>query len=266
MLLLKTLAAVAPVPRQDDFGIDAVATLLRKGHMDRCWYAEESFYVQFKSVGKRPIVYRDHEIGWLKGLQLPFFIGTVDKKASRLDLFPAHGLNELFVSLLQFNEVKVRMGTRGDKKRRFDDHSLEIFLGPPLLSFAMGDVSEAKFAARAYRLLKDFLRLEQRNVATRHTRFVTHLSWTTNENVKITGSAHTLSKARQKEELHHACETIVPGLRLAEMYAEAVDDKELGKAIANLTGRLKRVFAEKEYLDEEKTSYTHWPDPFDTLS
>src|SRR3954449_2633352 len=48
IFLLKAFCAVAPIPRQEDFGLaDAVATLLRSE--GRFWYAEDSFLVQFKS-------------------------------------------------------------------------------------------------------------------------------------------------------------------------------------------------------------------------
>jgi hypothetical protein len=53
--------------------------------------------------------------------------------------------------------------------------------------------------------------------------------------------------------------------RLAETYAEATHDKELAKAVANLMGRLKKIFAEKEYLDEEKTSFTEWSNPSEAV-
>lgn len=264
VLLLKALAAVAPVPRQDDFGLDAVATLLRRNPSDDCLYAEDSFYVQFKSKGPKPIIYRGHEIEWLKGLQLPLFIGVVDQKTSTLDLFPTHALCDVFIGLWNCTEVKVKSGPRGNKKLGMEGTFMPVFLGPPLLSFSMCDVSDAKFATMAYRLLKNFLQLEQRNINVRPARFVSRLGWTTNQDVQITGSANSLSRANQKEELHHACEKMVPSLRIAQMYAEAVDDKELDTAITNLTRTLKRIFKGREYLDEEKTSWTTWEDPFDT--
>jgi hypothetical protein len=48
IFLLKAFCAMAPIPRQEDFGLaDAVATLLRSD--GRFWYAEDSFLVQLKS-------------------------------------------------------------------------------------------------------------------------------------------------------------------------------------------------------------------------
>ena len=68
VLLLKSIAAVATVPRPEDVGIDAVATLLREGPGDML-IAENSFYVQFKSSGDREVTYSGHEVRWLGSLK-----------------------------------------------------------------------------------------------------------------------------------------------------------------------------------------------------
>jgi hypothetical protein len=47
--LLRPFAAVAPVLRADDFGLDAIATLLRP-ETGRTMVAERSFYVQLKAA------------------------------------------------------------------------------------------------------------------------------------------------------------------------------------------------------------------------
>ena len=61
LLLLKSIAAVAPVPRPEDVGIDAVAPLLRIGPKGLL-FAENSFYVQLKSDLERVIDYAGNEV------------------------------------------------------------------------------------------------------------------------------------------------------------------------------------------------------------
>ena len=190
----------------------------------------------------------------------------VDKKSSKLDLYPTHKLCDVFIGLNKFNKVTVRPESKGNEAGLIEDQSIEIFLGPPLLSFGMDRVSDAEFSQRAYHLLKKYLQLEQRNVNARHTRFVNHLSWKTNEVVELAGSANSLSKASQKEDLHNACEAIAPGLSLAKMYAKATNDKALSEAISEVTVRLTKIFTEKEYLNEEKTCYEEWSNPFEYTS
>src|SRR5947208_3278723 len=79
ILMLKAFAAVAYVPRQEDFGLDAISTLLRDDKNSRYLYAEESFYVQLKSESEKTISYDGDSIRWLKKLELPLFIGVTRK-------------------------------------------------------------------------------------------------------------------------------------------------------------------------------------------
>src|SRR5947207_12580613 len=88
LLLLKGIAAVADVPRTEDIGLDAVATLLRRDADGNC-YAEDGFVVQLKSYSETSIEYRHHELTWLLGQSQPMFIGRVSLEQSRICLYPA---------------------------------------------------------------------------------------------------------------------------------------------------------------------------------
>ena len=48
ILALRSFTAVAPVPREEDVGIDVICTLLRPE--GKLLYAEDSFFVQIKSA------------------------------------------------------------------------------------------------------------------------------------------------------------------------------------------------------------------------
>ena len=64
VFLLRSLAFVAPVPRMEDHGLDAIATLFRRdGAM---LVAEDSFYVQMKAASKRTIKYVGQQATWLR--------------------------------------------------------------------------------------------------------------------------------------------------------------------------------------------------------
>src|SRR5438132_14267048 len=76
LLLLKGIAAVADVPRTEDIGLDAVATLLRRDADGNC-YAEDSFGVQLKAASETSLEYTDHGLTWFLGQSQPFFIGRV---------------------------------------------------------------------------------------------------------------------------------------------------------------------------------------------
>jgi len=86
IFLLKAFCAVAPIPRQEDFGLaDAVATLLRSE--GRFWYAEDSFLVQFKSRTEKnltltgPVFMR-----WL-AQDLSILVGRVNLIEDSIELF-----------------------------------------------------------------------------------------------------------------------------------------------------------------------------------
>jgi hypothetical protein len=87
LLLLKGIAAVAEVPRQEDVGLDAVATLLRRDDDGNC-YAEDTFGVQLKSESEKTIKYSDHAFKWFKEQTLPMFIGRVSLDRSEMSLYP----------------------------------------------------------------------------------------------------------------------------------------------------------------------------------
>jgi hypothetical protein len=83
IVLMQMFCAIAPVPRQEDFGIvDAVATLLRRD--GRLVYAEDSFSVQFKSRTERVVKYVGERFDALLNQELGLFIAQVD--LSRADI------------------------------------------------------------------------------------------------------------------------------------------------------------------------------------
>jgi hypothetical protein len=260
ILLLKSLAAVAPIPRQEDFGLDAIGTLLRPVQ-NNFVYAEDSFYIQLKSESREPLSYRDHELDWLKNLQLPLFIGQVRRRDSSLRLFPAHVLNEFFVlrDFRNFKELVVKLHDDGGAKRLVKGESYELSLGEPLLTINIKQASDSAFTERAYRILRDYLRLEHQNVNSRRLRFYRHIKWTTNEKVSSEGQLVALRRNYLKNDLYDACESIVPGIEVIQLYAES-EDKDLAKKLSSLVKHLRDFFTKREPIGE--SAYIQWHDPF----
>src|ERR1700720_2241395 len=86
LLLLKGIAVVADVPRTEDIGLDAVATLLRRDADGNC-YAEDGFVVQLKSDSDTSMGYRAHQLSWFLAQSQPMFIGVVSRKDARISLY-----------------------------------------------------------------------------------------------------------------------------------------------------------------------------------
>src|SRR5208282_5102428 len=83
--LLRPFAFIAPVPRTEDIGIDAVATLFRR-ETDKL-FAEGSFLVQVKAVSRRKIEYTGEQMDWLRALTLPFYWMSVDLASTTVELW-----------------------------------------------------------------------------------------------------------------------------------------------------------------------------------
>lgn len=259
ILLLKLLAAVAPIPRQEDFGLDAIGTLLHPVQ-NNLVYAEESFYIQLKSESQKAISYRDHELDWLKNLQLPLFIGQVSRKDSSLLLFPAHVLNEFFV-LRDFRNLKELVIKLHDDsaKRKVNGESYELYIGPPLLTINITHASDSSFIENAYKILKNYLHLEHQNINSRRLRFYRHIKWITNKEVSSDGHLVALRRDFLKDDLFDACKSMVPGLKLIKLYSES-EDKDLAKKLSSLVDHLSDFFTTPEQIGD--SGYIEWHDPF----
>src|SRR5262245_1350772 len=129
ILMLKGFAAVASVPRPEDFGLDAIATLLRNQEESGYLYAEDSFYVQLKSASTKKIIYKNDEIQWLRDMQLPFFIGVVKKGDCSIQLFPGHKLNQMLIQTRKYKELHVFFSEQGKQQPIEEASKADVFLG-----------------------------------------------------------------------------------------------------------------------------------------
>lgn len=191
--LLKSIAAVASGPRPEDFGLDAVATLLRsEGNL---LYAEDSFCVQFKRASIREITYSGHEAAWLRELRLPFFVASVDRSATNLSLYSSHRLTQLLASESPESICLKLEAPPNDEKLT----ATSIQIGPPVLQWSMSDAHSSAFSELAYSVLKPLIQTEQRNLLYRHAHFVEGLTWTTNQ-IPSSGAVifHTFSHTRDR--------------------------------------------------------------------
>jgi hypothetical protein len=178
ILLTKGIAAVATVARPEDVGVDAIATLLCDGGKGLL-IAENSFYIQYKSSSKRIIRFKGHEVRWLEKLKLPFFIGSVNRDESTMDLYPSHSLSMALLES-QYKEVKLLLH-KPRKSKPCGGTIREVYIGPPLLSWSTGDMTKSEFAPKAYSVLKPYLVAEQRNIDYRGIRYLEFIHWETGE-------------------------------------------------------------------------------------
>ena len=163
--LLRRFAAVASVPREEDFGIDAVCTLLRADEA-RNLYAENSFAVQFKSASVRTMPYEGEAARWLRQLDIPLLIGSVDLARAELTLYSTENAFARYVhARVPYDLILCLDGGRvpADPRRagayllRQEKGVPSIWLGTPLLHCSILDAGAPEFPAMAYRALKPWL-------------------------------------------------------------------------------------------------------------
>jgi hypothetical protein len=172
VVLLRGLAAVAPVPRTEDQGIDAVVTLLRPAGPYRV-LPEDSFFVQIKAASERLVASEGEAVRWLKGLKLPYFIGSVDVRDSSISLYCgyqlSHALREFDFSVingwLDPDPERPTHVNEGFKSTR------NVYLGPPVLKWGVAQITDSSFLTGAYAVMKPWLKIEQQNIDLRGLRY-----------------------------------------------------------------------------------------------
>jgi hypothetical protein len=163
--LMKKFCAVAPVPRQEDFGLfDAVATLLRKD--GKLLHAEDSFLVQFKSWSTRKVEYKSSErFNALLNQELALFIVLVNVLRADIKLYSVAAA----LAHPNINEAKglvVYLKSAKKKQSGLDEEGiLHFYLRYPALYLRMTDLEDpaATEAEKAYTVMKKWLELDREN-------------------------------------------------------------------------------------------------------
>jgi hypothetical protein len=172
--LLRELCAVAQVPQTEDVGFDAVATILRgDGGLLR---AERSFCVQFKARSVREITYDRAAYHWLRALELPLFIGSVDAVAQELSLFSTHNA-ACRIDAEHYDLISLRL----DPSSKSEGRTLQQSLGDPIVSWTHQSAQSDDFKQKAYDLLTAWVKTEQLHRSLRSINTSHVLTWRTNE-------------------------------------------------------------------------------------
>jgi hypothetical protein len=172
--MLRAFTAVAPVPRSEDIGVDVICTLLRPdGAMQ---YAEDSFYVQIKSASIFEITYQDDSYSWLCELFLPIFIARVNLVAAQIEIF---SMQRVFTRVKHSSKgVKVYLGECNED---LSQNICLISLGQPILQWGFSEIAEESFHDHKYKIMKAWVRHEQRNRLLRQAYRCQELEWSINK-------------------------------------------------------------------------------------
>lgn len=188
VLLLQSVALVAPIPRTEDVGIDVVATLIKKYDNYR-YIAENSFFVQIKSASVTEIAFNENQLRWLNELHLPLFIATVDRKAARIKLYTTHSLSDALVENPERRSIKFKLLNEYEGDYCGKEEDLDLPIGPPVIEWSLEDLETvADFSEKFYELLKAHVTLAKKAIETRRVGFVEMAIWKTGELPRIYGT------------------------------------------------------------------------------
>lgn len=150
--MLRPFSAIAPVPREEDYGIDAIGTLIR--HTGRVYAAEDSFCVQIKTRTSADFPLSHDGIRWFRELDLPYFPVVVDLRSATLSLFTVNHHRMAFARDMLVSNINFTL----------DGDGLDDFpLGDPLMTWSMADAVHPDFPMWAYSVLKPAVRVEAWN-------------------------------------------------------------------------------------------------------
>ena len=178
IFLLKAVALVAPVPRQEDVGNDAFATLVRPEGSRRL-IPDVSFLVQLKSASVTSVSYATpDEIAWISALDVPLFIGRVNLRKAGIELFTTLRLHQILLEH-DYDGIELLLD-RADETSR-DPNTRRANLGPPVHAWSIRDVTEPDFLARSHAVLRPHVQTLQRNRLLRGIQSQRLLRWKTGQ-------------------------------------------------------------------------------------
>lgn len=185
VLLLQSVALVAPIPRTEDVGIDVVGTLIRK-YDGYKYIAEDSFFVQMKSASVTEILFEGDQIKWLNELRLPLFIAAVDRKTSMIKLYSTQSLTVAFVENPDRKKINFKLLENYEGELSNNGETIDLPIGPPVIEWSLNDVeTNPNFGEQFYDLMKLHIALMKKSIETMRVGYAPLAIWETGKPPKI---------------------------------------------------------------------------------
>ena len=176
LLLLKMIALVAPIPRQEDVGNDAFVTLVRPEGSRRL-IPDLSLLVQLKSRSVTSVTYKaPDELEWISNLEYPLFIGRTDLKQVSIELFTTQRLHQILLES-DYSEIELLLDQADETSK--SPNIRRANLGPPVISWSMTDVSNPGFLSNAYEVIRPHVDALKKNCLLRGIQTQRLLKWGT---------------------------------------------------------------------------------------
>ena len=177
IFLLRSVALVAPVPRQEDVGNDAFVTLVRPEGTRRL-LSDISFLVQLKaaSISKVPFCGED-AITWITNLEIPLFIGRVDFQTCSISLYTTQRLHQILLED-SYDEIYLLLDSASESSAnriRF------VNIGPPVHTWSLTNLVQQDFLEKTFSVLRPHVEGLRINRHWRDLRYQQLLKWETGQ-------------------------------------------------------------------------------------
>lgn len=233
VLMLSSFCAVAQVPREQDVGVDVVATLLRPDGSRRL-VAEDSVFVQIKAASKREVVIDESGVDWLYEQRLPLFIGSVDLDAGRMELFTLHLVSRTLLEG-RYRQIVVHLGGWPPDVPVESDGVRHVPLFRPVLAWTLQDMADPEWPERAYRIVQAWSRIELQNIATRRIGRFQPAQWAANEVPVVSdGTMIFGSPQRTTQNARYVLREMQPWIETLALHVATDDDPRLAALVAAL--------------------------------
>lgn len=182
---LSSIAAVIPVPRPEDYGLDFLCALTRKEGPSL--YVEKEFAVQVKSSSEEYLSYggfdkkrqwKKWELKWLFQQSHPFFIASVDRDTWNVKMYAT--CRKWFIQWMIGNPFEIRFTFEElpeTGQYRFPNQQIEkttedmgnatsytIPLGKPIIEIDYSRLVESDFREKLYACIDRWIEAERKNI------------------------------------------------------------------------------------------------------
>ncbi|HYV36966.1 MAG TPA: hypothetical protein VE988_14765 [Gemmataceae bacterium] len=207
LFLLRGVALVAPVPRTEDVGSDAFATLVRP-EGGRKLIPDVSLLVQLKAASVRLISYtKVDELNWLTGLEIPIFVGSVDLQTASITLYSTYLLHQILLER-GYDEIHLSLGSDDDGPVNGNGRMLSI--APAVHKWSVPDLSNPGFVGHTFSVLKPHVEILRRNRQLRNLGYQETMTWETGKPPSMGGTLMHYSTLRENLEI---LQSMVPSIQ-----------------------------------------------------
>ena len=154
--MFRPFSAIAPVPREEDHGIDFIGTLLRRN--GRVFSASRSFVVQIKTHTTATFSFAGDGIDWLRNLKLPYFPVSMNLDTSTLQLFT---LNQYHIPLHASPFERFNFCVRNDFTEWDRPDNFPLY--EPIMQWTIQNCAHELFPEWAFSILDRIVKIESNN-------------------------------------------------------------------------------------------------------